>query len=142
HAHGDKEQHREGVLERQRIRGGAPAQLRFAEHDACKECAERERNVEDRRRSVGDPERGRENGEREQLARSRAGYLNQQPRHDARPYEKSQRSKDQDLSENECQCQGQVTCADRCSTATTGSMTSTRTMARSSTMSHPIAMWP
>ena len=83
HADGDEEQDREGVLERQRIGRGAVAEARFAQDDAGEEGAEREGNAETDRRAVGDAEREGQNRQREELARTGARHLGQEPRHDA-----------------------------------------------------------
>ena len=48
HAHRHEEQHREGVLERQRVIAGLVAELGFGQDDAGEERAERERHAEQR----------------------------------------------------------------------------------------------
>ena len=76
---------------------GLVAQLRLGEHHAGEERAERERHVEQRRGAVGDAERDREHGQREQLARAGARDLMQQPGHDARADDQHQRDEHRDL---------------------------------------------
>ena len=49
HADRDEEQHRKGVAQRQRLVGGALAELGFAQDHAGEERAQRERDVEQHR---------------------------------------------------------------------------------------------
>ena len=80
HADRDEEQHREGIAQRQRLLRRALAQLRFAQDHAGEEGAERERDVEQRRRAEGDAERDRQHGQAEQLARAGMRDVVQDPR--------------------------------------------------------------
>ena len=60
--------------------GGLLAELRFAQHHAGEEGAERERDAEQLGRRVGDAERDRQNGEAEQLAAAGMGDVMQDRR--------------------------------------------------------------
>ena len=72
HAHRHEEQHRERVLQGQRVGGGLVREFRFVEHHAREERAECERHVEQRRGAERDADGQREHREREEPARARA----------------------------------------------------------------------
>ena len=78
HPHRHEEQHGKRVAERERFLRGPVAQGRLPEHHAGEECAERERDAEQLRRSVGHADRRGDDGEGEQLAGAGAGH---QPEH-------------------------------------------------------------
>ncbi len=80
-----EEQHREGVAQRQRLLRGALAERRLAQDHAGEEGTERERDLEESCRPVGDAERNREHREAEQLARAGMRHVMQEPRNDAAP---------------------------------------------------------
>ena len=82
HAHADEEEHGEGVLQGERIGGGAMGEAALAHHHAREEAAEGEGDVEELRGAVGDAHRDGEHEEREELARARAGDLAHGPRQD------------------------------------------------------------
>ena len=75
HAHGDEEQHREGIAERQAFLRGTLAQLAFAEDHASEEGAERKADPKQVGRARGHPERDGEHGEAEQLAAAGMGRV-------------------------------------------------------------------
>ena len=81
HADRDEEEHREGVLQRQRVLRGLLAQVGRVDDHAGEEGAEREGDAEQGRRAEGDAERHGEHGKGEQLARSGARDARQQPGH-------------------------------------------------------------
>ena len=68
HADGDKEQHREGVAQRQGVMGGAVAQLGFVKHHAGKEGAEGKRDIKQLHGAEGDAQRQGQHRQGEQLA--------------------------------------------------------------------------
>ena len=79
HADRNEEQHREGIAQRQRFGGGLVTQIRFADRDACEERPERERDLECEGRDHGHTKRDDEDGEREELAMTRARDLREKP---------------------------------------------------------------
>ena len=103
HADRDEEQHREGVLQRQRLGGGAVAQLRLAQHHAGEEGAEREGDAEQLGRAVGDTDRGRDHAEGEELARARAGHLPEEPGEEAAADDEHERDEGRDLGERQAE---------------------------------------
>jgi hypothetical protein len=107
HAHRDEEQHREGVTQRQRLVGGALAQLGFAHDHAGEERAERERDVEQQRRPKRAAERNREHRQPEQLARSGMGDIVQDPRDDALADDQHDGHEGHDLADGEHQRKNQ-----------------------------------
>ena len=80
HAHRDEEQNGKGVAQRQGFIGGAMAEFRLAHHHAGEEGAEREGDVEELGRAIGDAERGGDDAEREQFARADARHPEQNAR--------------------------------------------------------------
>ena len=83
HADGDEEQDRECVAQRQRLGGGMVTDVGLRDGRAREKRAEGERDAEHGRRAEGDAKRHREHAQREQLAGSGLGDLDQDPRHHA-----------------------------------------------------------
>ena len=79
-AHGDEEQHRKRVLQRQAVAGRTVRKARLAHHHACEEGAQSVAHVEDRTRAVGDPDGDRKHAEREELAGTRERHALENPR--------------------------------------------------------------
>ena len=103
HADRDEEEHREGVAQRQRFLRRPMAELRFGEHHAGEEGAERERDVEELRRAVGDAEPDGEHAEPEQLARAGMGDVVQDPRDHPPADDQHQDDEERDLGERDAE---------------------------------------
>ena len=103
HADRDEEQHREGVAQRQRLVGGALAQLGFAHDHAGEEGAERERDVEQHRSPERAAERDREHRQPEQFARAGMGDVVQEPRDHALADDQHDRDEGRDLADGDQQ---------------------------------------
>ena len=108
HADRDEEQDREGVLERQAVGCRLVAEIALAQHHAGEEGAERERHAEQLGRAKGDPERQRQHGQREQLARARARGLGEQPGHRPAADDQHQRHEQADLAQSQRQGEEQM----------------------------------
>ncbi len=91
HADRDEEEDREGVAQRQRLLGGAMTQRGLAQHHAGEERAQRERHAEELGRAVGDADGRRDHAQREELARSGARHLPQQPGKETASHHQHQR---------------------------------------------------
>ena len=153
HADRDEEQHREGVAQRQRLVGGALAELRFAQDHAGEEGAERERHAEQLGRAEGDAERDRQHRQAEQLAR--AGMRRRSAGSTGSPgvpttsmtatkaatlaSVSAERPPDAAIAPARARRAGRRRCS---MPASAGSSTSASTIARSSTISQPTAMRP
>jgi hypothetical protein len=108
HADRDEEQHREGVLQRQRVVRRAMAEPRLAQHHAGEERAEGEGDAEHFRRAEGDAERHRQHRQGEQLARSRARHLAEDPRHHPRSDEHGDDDEGSNLAERQSEIEEDV----------------------------------
>ncbi len=113
HAHRHEEQHRKGVLQRQRVGGRLVAQLRLAQHHAGEEGAEREGDTEELGRAIGDAERDRQDAERKHLARSCPRHLTQHPGHHARTDQQRDRDERRHLGQREAEGHDQSLAARR-----------------------------
>jgi hypothetical protein len=83
HADRHEEQDRKGVPHRERVRGGAHAELGSADNHPGEERSECHRASEEQRRGDGDPKRECEDRQREQPARFGKGDLAKNPPDDA-----------------------------------------------------------
>jgi hypothetical protein len=81
----------------------AVTQGRFAQHHAGEESAQRERDAEELRRAVGDADRRGDHAQSEELARSGARHLPQQPRKETASDHQHQRHEQAHPSERERQ---------------------------------------
>lgn len=89
----------------------AVAQFGLVQHHAGEESAQREGDVEQLHRAVGDAERQRQYRQGEQLARAGAGGFGQDPRHQAAADHDHQRDKGDDLTDGQCQLHQQLAAA-------------------------------
>src|SRR5215203_6414322 len=105
HADRDEEQHRERVAQRQRLGGGPVAQGGLPHHHPGEERPERERHAEQLGGAVGDPDRGRDDAEGEELPRAGAGHLPEEPGEEAPAEDDHERDEGRDLGQSQRESQ-------------------------------------